>query len=261
MVFFSRKVKGMIVPVRVNDGDFLPVKEYILQTLGDPMISVPINVSQLNRAIEDALEVYYMYASSAMQYMLVDYWIFTTNPGQNLYPLDKCIDPAKIRSVVYNPQNYSLFNISFNRNFDFLFFTTSEQMPDLATFYMAMMKQETVNQVLGQNGTWNVIGAPPLLQLFPEPVGAVNVAVVFSRLPDQDTLSRIGWIRRYALARTKQILGEILSRYTSIPGGQGDITLNGETLKNEGKEETEKLRDEIMFLQDAYYVQTDEDRW
>lgn len=232
-----------------------------MQTLGDPMVSVPLAEPQLNRAIEDALERFYMYASSAMQYMLVDYWIFTTTPSQSLYPLDKCIDPAKIRSVIYNPQNYSLFNISFNRNFDFLFFSTSEQMPDLATFYMAMMKQETVNQVLGQEGTWNIIGAPPMIQLFPEPIGTLNVAVIFSRLPDQDTLSRIGWIRRYALSRAKSILGEILSRYSSIPGGQGDITLDGDALKSEGKDEQEKLMEELMFLQDGYQIQTDFDRW
>lgn len=249
------------VPRKVNDGEFLRTKDYIKASLGYPMVSVPVSEFQLNIAIEDALERWYMYMSHGSQYMAVDTWMFQTTQGQSLYKIDDCIDPAKIRAVIYNPQNYSLFNIAFNQNFDFLFFTTQEQIPELTTFYFAMMKQEFVNKVLGQEGTWDIVGSPPMLQLMPTPKGSISVGVMFAKLPDESTLEKIGWIRRFSLAKTKLMLGETLSRYSSIPGAMGDLQLNGNDLKAEGKEEIEKMENELRLMTEAYHIQTDSETW
>lgn len=250
-----------LVPRKVNNGEFLRTKDYLLTSLGDPLVTVPVSEKHLNISIENALSYFYAYFSHSSQYMVLDYWIFKTNPRQSLYELDKCIDPGKVRSVVYNPQNYSLFNIAFNQNFDFLFFTTQEQIPDLTTFYFAMMKQEMVNKVLGQEGTWDIVGSPPKLHLMPTPEGSLSVAVIFSKLADEKTLDSIDWIRRYALASLKVMLGEILSRYTNLPGSMGEMQLNGQELKAEGKEEKKELEEYIKLLTDAYHIQTDHESW
>ena len=246
-----------IVPIHVQNGTFVRTKQYIMAKLGNPFLGVSLDEAQLNICIEDALEMFYHYSSETWDYMVLDYWIFQTEPDRAVYDLHSCIDQAKIRSVIYNPQNYSLFNIAFNQNFDFLFFTTADQMPDLATFYMAMMKQELVNKVLGQEGTFAVVGSPPKLHLIPTPQGVLNVGVMFSKLPDIETLEKIGIIRRLALAKAKMILGEILTRYSSIPGGMGEISMNGSELKAEGKEEEqtiiEDMRLRMIFLPHTDY--------
>jgi len=58
------------------------------------------------------------------------------------------------------------------------------------------------------------------------------------------------WIRRYALALTKCILGETRSKFSTIPIPGESVTLNGEALKSEGKEEIDKLRDELKEVLD-----------
>lgn len=188
--------------------------------------------------------------------MVVDYYQFYTDAKKSVYDLDSCIDPAKIRAVIYNPQNYSLFNIAFNQNYDFLFFSTNQMTPDLTTFYMSLMKQSFVNQVLGQTGTWEVIGSPPKLHLMPAPQGQVPVAVLFSRLPDENTLDRIVEIRKVALARAKIMLGEIYGRY-SQHGASEMVAINGDNLKQEGKEELEKLEEDFRLMQ--VYLLTKDD--
>ena len=53
------------------------------------------------------------------------------------------------------------------------------------------------------------------------------------------------WIRRFALALCKEMLGQIRSKFASIPIPGENVTLNGSALITEGKDEQEKLREEL----------------
>ena len=53
------------------------------------------------------------------------------------------------------------------------------------------------------------------------------------------------WIRRFALALCKETLGQVRSKFGSVPIPGDNITLNGTALISEGKEEQEKLREEL----------------
>ena len=58
------------------------------------------------------------------------------------------------------------------------------------------------------------------------------------------------WIRKYALALAKELLGIIRSKYASMPLPNGEVTLDGESLKAEGREEKEQLLTELKeFLE------------
>ena len=58
------------------------------------------------------------------------------------------------------------------------------------------------------------------------------------------------WIRRYCLALSKELLGIIRSKYSSMPIPNGDVTLDGEALKSEGREEKANLIEELKeFLE------------
>jgi len=58
------------------------------------------------------------------------------------------------------------------------------------------------------------------------------------------------WIRRYTLALAKELLGIIRSKYASMPIPGGDVTLDGESLKAEGREEQSQLVEELKeFLE------------
>jgi hypothetical protein len=53
------------------------------------------------------------------------------------------------------------------------------------------------------------------------------------------------WIRDYALAISKMMLGEARSKFATIAGPQGGGQLNGDALKAEAQAEMEKLEQEI----------------
>lgn len=54
------------------------------------------------------------------------------------------------------------------------------------------------------------------------------------------------WIKRYALATAKEMLGEVRSKFGSVPGANGnDITLNGDRLISSAEAEKEALLTEL----------------
>ena len=78
-----------------------------------------------------------------------------------------------------------------------------------------------------------------------------------SNLPFQnvpyDSINSIGkqWIRRFALALSKETLGQIRSKFgNTVPIPGDNITLNGSDLMSQGREEQDKLREELKTVLD-----------
>ena len=58
------------------------------------------------------------------------------------------------------------------------------------------------------------------------------------------------WIRKYTAAIAKELLGIIRSKYSAMPIPDGEVTLDGEGLKAEGREEKQQLLEELKeFLE------------
>ena len=60
----------------------------------------------------------------------------------------------------------------------------------------------------------------------------------------RDRRSRL-WLEDYAFANCKIMLGEARGKYQSLPGAAGGVALNGETLKQEGQADLDRLEMEI----------------
>jgi hypothetical protein len=77
-----------------------------------------------------------------------------------------------------------------------------------------------------------------------------------------DKINSIGkqWIRRFALALCKEMLGHVRSKFSTVPIPGESVTLNGEKLIGEGKEEQKELREELKTqLAEMTYLKAGED--
>jgi len=63
------------------------------------------------------------------------------------------------------------------------------------------------------------------------------------------------WIRKYCLALSKELLGIIRSKYASMPLPNGEVTMDGESLKTEGREEKQQLLEEITNFLESMTLQ------
>jgi len=88
----------------------------------------------------------------------------------------------------------------------------------------------------------------------PDGAGGINNlnTLPFENIPYQN-INSIGkqWIRRYALALSKEMLGQIRGKFGgAIPAPGVNITLNSTALLGEAKDEKDKLRDELTKVLD-----------
>jgi hypothetical protein len=68
----------------------------------------------------------------------------------------------------------------------------------------------------------------------------------FANLP-YDSINSMGkqWIRKYALAVSKEMLGQIRGKFATIPIPGNDVTLNANDLLGQAKEEQQALKEEL----------------
>jgi len=59
------------------------------------------------------------------------------------------------------------------------------------------------------------------------------------------------WIRKFTSALAKELLGIIRSKYSSMPIPDGEVTLDGDSLKTEGREEKTQLLEELKEFLDS----------
>ena len=73
----------------------------------------------------------------------------------------------------------------------------------------------------------------------------------FTNIP-YDSINAIGkqWIRRFALALTKETLGQVRSKFATIPIPGESVNLNGSDLLSQAKEEQQALREELKTVLD-----------
>ena len=78
----------------------------------------------------------------------------------------------------------------------------------------------------------------------------------FANIPF-NSINAIGkqWIRRFALALSKEMLGLVRSKFGSIPIPGESISLNGSDLVSQSKEEQNALRDELKTILDELTYQ------
>ncbi|SVC29524.1 uncharacterized protein METZ01_LOCUS282378, partial [marine metagenome] len=84
----------------------------------------------------------------------------------------------------------------------------------------------------------------------------------FANIPYQN-INSMGkqWIRKYALAVSKEMLAQVRGKFTTIPIPGESVTLNAPELATQAKEEQEKLKTELKELLDklTYDVMVEND--
>jgi hypothetical protein len=142
----------------------------------------------------------------------------------------------------------------FNLAYSNTYLLSSSNMGGLATYMMFSQYQNLVGKMFGSfiNFDWNSVTKK--LRITQRPRGEENVLLwMYNYKPDfilfQDTWAGI-WIRDYATARAKIILGEAREKFATIASPQGGTNLNGTALKAEGKAEMEMLEQDLINNKD-----------
>ena len=226
-------------------------KEWILVSLGHPLITVELHDLQLTQAINNALEIYTKYAPQDEEYVAVNLSGYVEDVGVTL--------PSNVVSV------FSLDDVSTGLNGDVnRLFSVPNSM--LNAGYIAIpfntagygwvnwelwnQNLDMIKRMVGGGFQYEYRNRDKLLTLYPDPIkesvdGWIVLGVNVIRSDDMNYGEE--WVKRYALAEAKIILGTIRGKYNGVQmlgGGNLDTSV-----KQEGISERDTLFDEIQRKQ------------
>lgn len=222
-----------------------PIRDFILASLGFPVVRVELTDFQIKIAIDEAITKLSYYAPLWSR----QYATFVTTPKENLYELPQHI----IQSLTYVGYKKTLLSIQQNNStleFDFFikYFQDNFVFSNFAVgdFYLLQQSLEMTRKILGVDGMWEVVDNK-YVQLYPAPLDVETVIVEYRGL-NTETIHPYyrNWLQKYARAIAKVILGEIRGKFKSIPSPAGGAQLNGPELIMEGKKEQEDLVNELL---------------
>ena len=229
-----------------------PIVDYIKAMLGDGMIDVELDPVHYNTAIDKAFAKYRQRSSNAVE----ESWAFLTmEQDTNEYTLSQ--DVIEVRDVFRRSigsrtrggDTGSLFE-PFNLAYSNTYLLSSSNMGGLATYYAFASYQKLVGKMFGSYimFTWNPSTKKLVVQQRPR--GEETLLIwCYNYKPDfvllNDPYAGI-WLKDYALAQSKIILGQARSMFSQIASPQGGTTLNGDALKQEGEAAIERLETELI---------------
>lgn len=119
----------------------------------------------------------------------------------------------------------------------------------LATYDFAMQYQELVGRMFGRDVTYTWDATTKKLTLHRKFTAVEQIGLhVYNAKPEEILLNDVyakPWLHDYSVAYCKLIMGEARSKFASLAGPQGGITMNGDALKQEALAEMERLENEV----------------
>ena len=227
------------------------VYNYCRTMLGDGMVDVELDPIHYETALNRTLSRFRQRSPNAVE---ESYSFLTLEKDKNDYTL-----PAEIINVqsVFRRTlgsrtgggtgtNFEPFNLAYTNTY----LLNSTMLGGIATYFMFASYQEMVGKMFGSYIEFQWIPTSRTLRILQRPFteGESIMLRCQNYRPDYTLINDIyagQWIKDYALANCKIILGEARSKFANIAGPGGAGGLNGTDLKSAGKEEMGKLDKEL----------------
>lgn len=242
-----------------NDHKTKMIKE-ITMRLGGGIIDLELETDHYEYAITAAVDRYRQRSGNSMEESFV---FMDVLPNQNSYQLPAEVQIVRTvyrRSMAGSAGGAAIdpFSAAFTNHLYLL------QSPSaggggagtLATYDAAVQYQELIGRMFGRDVLflWEPVSKKITFQ---RRFGAQEQVLlhVYNAKPEsvllQDVYAKV-WIRDWATAVCKQIMGEARSMFAGGLGGpQGGVTLNGDQLKQEAETEMTRLEEEIKNFIDG----------
>lgn len=220
--------------------------------LGDSMIRVGIQPENLELAIDIAVSIYRQRSSNSVDER---YAFLELQPRQSDYYLDGVKEVVKIlrqgvggvgsgAGVSFDPFGAAFINQT----------STGLGNPTtggLLTYHLYSSFVSTVGRLFGSEIAFTYNSQTHQLNIARSPRGVETVLLhVFVDKTEDEIITGDysgPWIRDYATARAKMMVGEARAKFGNIPGPQGGSTMNGAEMKAEAQAEMERLINELKL--------------
>jgi len=234
---------GTYIDFSIKSRDDL--KDWILEELGDSLVTVELTDKQLDHAINSGLELYTEYADMQEDYIMMPLSGYEEGVGMSLsgynvraiFTMDEGLTAGvnQLFSVENQMLNNGTFPVKWGQQGSFLTYELASQFMDMS------------RRMLCQKFDFNFDVRKQLLRLYPDPIQQTRrgyIVLGIKTVPPEEELVGESYVKRLALAKAKIMLGRVRKKFEGVqlPGGG---TIDAE-VGQEGKEEWDTARDEIV---------------
>lgn len=218
--------------------------------LGDQMVDLEADPEHYDTSIDLAIDRYRQRSDGATEEANL---FLSLQPEQTEYTLpEEVLNIHRLyrRGVGSNSTGGTNFD-PFEAAFSNAYLLQSGRTGGVATWDFFSQYQETIGRVFAAEINFTFNSATKKLKIIRKVKSEEDVMIrAFIIQPEHvlliDPYAK-PWIREYALAELKIMIGEARSKFTSgLPGPNGNVMLNGEALKQEGMSDKERLEMEIQ---------------
>ena len=223
------------------------VKDYAKMKLGDGVVNVELSSTQVDDALADALRWF------STKKGLRAYSSFDTTVGETEYSVESGAN--SVLEVVFTEES-STYSGSFNHEI-----FGNDYLPDMntvmySTFVLGQQAITDRKMITGSDNDWFYDQPSKKLNISPPPTEVQKVGYYYIKdIADSDIPNLLSYdvdlILRYTLASARMTLGRIRAKFGSgFETVAGSVSLDGDTLISDSKEEFEALNEEIRDTQE-----------
>lgn len=237
-----------------SDGSYderLRLIKVLKSQMGWPAVCVELTEEQFNIAIDNAIETFRQRSDNAYAHRFV---LLTLQPNQQMYYLndprqktDKIVNILRIGRV--NQLGTAQLN---DPIYGQLFIPNIYGHPgqiDLVSIHLMQQLSETFERMFAGNlmYTWDEASRQLYVQRHIPRAERVVLEVVMERTEQELLLDRWckQWLQGWAMAELKEMLGLIRTKFSSVAGPNGGVTLNGDLLISEARLDFEDLQRQL----------------
>jgi hypothetical protein len=238
------------------------VMKYINLRLGGGIIDIELDPEHFEESLTTALSVYKQRSQNAYEESYMFMHLLDGVQEYTLPPEIQTIRTIYRRTIGTSGQNggsagqFEPFEAGYMNSYLLQAGRSAGQSGGLLNYELFAGYQELTARMFGGyiNFHWNPSTHRLTIVRNPHGNGEIIMLHVFNYKPDITILQNpqsVQWIKDYALAVAKTIVGQARGKYGTIAGPQGGTTLNGAEMKNEGNAEIEKLIEDLKNYVDG----------
>jgi len=216
--------------------------------LGGSMVDVELDREDYDLCIDKALSKFRQRSSRAVEEA---YLVLDLEQGKSEYILPTEVMEVRViyRRVAGGLATAGQDIEPFEAGFLNTYLLNSARAGGLLTFELYSQYRELVGRMFGAHVIFNWYPQRHTLLIHRNIRADDSVILhVYMHRPEEYLLDDpygAPWIKDYALAHCKMILGQARSKFAQVAGPGGGTTLNGDALKTEAQAEIEKLETEL----------------
>ena len=222
--------------------------------LGDGMIDIELDPEHYDVAIDVAISKVRQRSENAVE---EDFYAMELQEDVAEYTLPEEI--IEVKQIWHRSFGHGIsggvdmdpFELAYANSYFFM----NNHIGGIATFDFFAQYREALNRVAATdiNYIWNPVTKKLKLLRRMRANETVLVHVHLERNEEQLMVDPYlkSWIRDYALAYCKRMLGEARGKFSALPGAQGGVTLNGAEMKAEADAMIEKLEFDLQNFTDG----------